>query len=105
MFFHHLPDFQKVSTDIPHTIFEFLQEPILFHHTKSKSVEETVISRQVWSRLGFGTIGQLTSENFEFLEYSRLTTKFGNHINFLEYHNGMICCLGTHVCPSRVQAK
>ena len=72
---------------IPQTISEFLQEPILFHH-KIK-IEGTVISRQVWRRLGIRTIGQLTSENFEFLEYSRFTTKFGNDINFLEYY-GMI---------------
>ncbi len=72
---------------IPQTISEFLQEPILFHH-KIKS-EETVISRQVWRRLGIRTIGQLTSENLEFLEYSRFITKFGNDINFLEYY-GMI---------------
>ena len=72
---------------IPQTISEFLQEPILFHD-KIK-IEGTVISRQVWRRLGIRTIGQLTSENFEFLEYSRFTTKFGNDINFLEYY-GMI---------------
>ena len=72
---------------IPQTISEFLQEPILFHH-KIK-IEGTVISRQVWRRLGIRTIGQLTSENFEFLEYSRFITKFGNDINFLE-HYGII---------------
>ena len=43
---------------IPQTISEFLQEPILFHH-KIK-IEGTVISRQVWRRLGIRTIGQLT---------------------------------------------
>ena len=72
---------------IPQTISEFLQEPILFHH--KIQIEGTVISRQVWRRLGIRTIGQLTSENFEFLEYSRFTTKFGNDIKFLEYY-GMI---------------
>ena len=72
---------------IPQPIYEFLQEPILFHH-KIK-IEGTVISRQVWRSLGIRTIGQLTSENFEFLEYSRFTTKFGHDINFLEYY-GMI---------------
>jgi len=72
---------------IPQTISEFLQEPILFHH-KIK-IEVTVILRQVWRRLCIRTIGQLTSENFEFLEYSRFTTKFGNDINSLEYY-GMI---------------
>ena len=69
---------------IPQTISEFLQEPILFHHKIKR--EETVISRQVWRRLGIRTIGQLTSENLEFLEYSRFITKFGNDINFLEYY-------------------
>ena len=72
---------------IPQTISEFLQEPILFHH-KIK-IEVTVFLRQVWRRLCIRTIGQLTSENFEFLEYSRFTTKFGNDINSLEYY-GMI---------------
>ena len=72
---------------IPPTIPEFLEEPILFHH-KIK-IEGTVISRQVWRRLGIRTIGQLTSENFEFLEYRWFTTKFGNYIIFLEYY-GMI---------------
>ena len=72
---------------IPQTISEFLKELILFHH-KIKIVG-MIISRQVWRRLGIRTIGQLTSENFEFLEYSWFTTKFGNDINFLEYY-GMI---------------
>ena len=72
---------------IAQIISEFLQEPVLFHH-KIK-IEETVISTKVWRRLGIRTIGQLTSESFEFLEYSRFTTKFGNYINFLEYY-GMI---------------
>ena len=72
---------------IPQTISEFLQEPIPFHH-KIK-IEGTLISRQVWRRLGIRTFGQLTSGNFDFLEYSRFTTKFGNDINFLEYY-GMI---------------
>ena len=48
-----------------------------------------MISSQVWRRLGIRTIEQLTSENFEFLEYSRFKTKFGNDIKFLEYY-GMI---------------
>ena len=69
------------------TVSEFLQEPILFHH-KIK-IEGTVIWRQVWRRLGIRKIGQLTSETFEILEYSRFTTRFGNDINFLEYY-GMI---------------
>ena len=72
---------------IPQTISEFLQEPILFHH-KIK-IEGTLILTQVRRRLGIRTIGQLTSENLEFLEYSRFTTKFGNDINSLEYY-GMI---------------
>ena len=72
---------------IPQTISEILREPILFHH-KIK-IDGTVISRQVWRRLGIRTIGQLASENFEFLQHNRFTTKFGNDINFLEYY-GMI---------------
>ena len=84
-FFHHLPDFQKGAS---HKLYpNFSKNQILFHH-KIK-IEGTVISRQVWRRLGIRTIGQLTSENFEFLEYSRFTTKFGNDSNFLEYY-GMI---------------
>ena len=69
------------------TMSEFLQEPILFHH-KIK-IEGTVIWRHVWRRLGIRTIGLLTSENLEFLEYGRFTTKFGNDINFLEYYGMM----------------
>ena len=65
---------------IPQTISEFLQEPVLFHH-KIK-IEGMVISRQVWRRLDIRTIGQLTSENFEFLEYSRFITKFGMILTF-----------------------
>ena len=72
---------------VPHTISEFLQEPVLFHH-KIK-IERTAISTHVWRRLGIRTTGQLTSENLEFLEYSRFTTKFSNDINFSEYY-GMI---------------
>ena len=34
--------------------------------------------KTIWRRLGIRTTGQLTSENFEFLEYSR----FGNDMNF-----------------------
>ena len=108
-FFRHLPDFQKGAS---HKLYpNFSKEPILFHH-KIK-IEGTVISRKVWRRLGIRTIGQLTSENFEFLQYNRFTTKFGNDINFLEYY-GMIKAIkkykeSLHLkdepSPNRTEAK
>ena len=84
-YFRLLPDFQKGAS---HKLYPNFSKNQSYSTTKIK-IEETVISTKVWRRLGIRTIGQLTSESFEFLEYSRFTTKFGNYINFLEYY-GMI---------------
>ena len=49
---------------IPQIYPNFSKNQSLFHHRIK--IEETVFSRKVWRRLGIRTIGQLTSENFQF---------------------------------------
>ena len=73
--FRHFPHFQKGAF---HELYPNFSKNQSYATTNSKSKERFFQDK---FREGYA-LGQLSSENFDLLEYSRFTTKSGNDINF-----------------------